>query len=68
MTPPEQRVKALHDLLHYHNHRYYVLDDPELPDSEYDKLFRELQQLESEHEHLLTQDSPTQRVLSLIHI
>ncbi len=62
MTPPEQRVKALHDLLHYHNHRYYVLDDPELPDSEYDKLFRELQQLESEHEHLLTQDSPTQRV------
>ena len=46
MTQAEQRVKELHDLLHYHNHRYYVLDDPALPDGEYDKLFQELQQLE----------------------
>lgn len=62
MTQAKQRVQELHDLLHYHNHRYYVLDDPELPDSEYDKLFRELQQLESEHAHLFSADSPTQRV------
>jgi len=62
MSKPEKRVKELHDLLHYHNHRYYVLDDPELPDSEYDKLFRELQQLEADHAQLFSEDSPTQRV------
>ena len=56
------KVQALHKELHYHNHRYYVLDDPEIPDSEYDKLLRELQSIESEHPELLTQDSPSQRV------
>jgi DNA ligase (NAD+) len=58
----QERADALRELLHHHAHRYYVLDDPEIPDAEYDKLFRELQQLEAEHPALLTPDSPTQRV------
>lgn len=56
------RVNELHDILHYHNYRYYVLDDPEIPDIEYDKLLRELQDLEEKYPQLLTIDSPTQRV------
>lgn len=48
--------------LHHHAHAYYTLDAPEIPDAEYDKLFRALQLLESEHPHLKTADSPTQRV------
>ncbi len=55
-------VQRLHDELHYHNHRYYVLDDPEIPDSEYDKLLRELQAIEAQHPELLRPDSPSQRV------
>ncbi|MDB5871901.1 MAG: NAD-dependent ligase LigA [Ramlibacter sp.] len=58
----QERVDALHELLHHHAHRYYVLDEPEIPDTEYDKLFRELQELEDKHPELLTPDSPTQRV------
>lgn len=57
-----ERVEALRELLHHHAHRYYVLDDPELPDAEYDKLFQELQALEAAHPELVTPDSPTQRV------
>jgi DNA ligase (NAD+) len=49
-------------LLHQHAHAYYTLDAPEIPDAEYDRLFRELQALESAHPELLTPDSPTQRV------
>ncbi|GAA3585859.1 NAD-dependent DNA ligase LigA [Marinobacter xestospongiae] len=45
-----------------HNYRYYVLDDPGIPDVEYDRLFRQLQALEAEHPELVTSDSPTQRV------
>src|SRR5690606_12078617 len=45
-----------------HNYRYYVLDEPSVPDAEYDRLFRELQALESEHPELVTPESPTQRV------
>ena len=56
------RAAALREQLEYHNHRYYVLDDPQVPDSEYDRLFAELQQLEQQHPALLTADSPTQRV------
>ena len=56
------RVHELHEQLHYHNHRYYMLDDPEIPDSEYDKLLRELQELEAKYPQLITVDSPTQRV------
>ncbi len=58
----QKRVEVLHQILHYHNHRYYVLDDPELPDAEYDKLLRELQTIEEEYPDTLTIESPTQRV------
>ncbi len=62
-SPKSQaRAAALRCELAEHNHRYYVLDDPSIPDAEYDRLFRELQQLESEHPELRTEDSPTQRV------
>src|SRR5690606_38256877 len=57
-----ERADALRELLHHHAHRYYVLDAPEIPDAEYDKLFQELQQIEAAHPELLTPDSPTQRV------
>ena len=57
-----EQVENLHKELHYHNHRYYVLDDPEIPDSEYDKLLRALQAIEEKHPETLTPDSPTQRV------
>ncbi|MEB4592768.1 NAD-dependent DNA ligase LigA [Candidatus Thiothrix sp. Deng01] len=57
-----QQIEKLREQLRYHNHRYYVLDDPEVPDAEYDRLFRELQALETEHPELVTADSPTQRV------
>ncbi len=59
---PTERVQELHRLLHHHAHRYYVLDAPEIPDAEYDRLFRELQALEAAHPELLRPDSPTQRV------
>jgi DNA ligase (NAD+) len=59
---PADRAAELRAQLHHHAHRYYTLDDPEIPDAEYDKLFRELQALESEHPALRTPDSPTQRV------
>ncbi len=58
----QQRADALRERLHHHAHRYYVLDAPEIPDAEYDKLFQALQALESAHPELLTTDSPTQRV------
>jgi DNA ligase (NAD+) len=62
--PPsiQERADALRELLHHHAHRYYVLDHPEIPDAEYDKLFLELQELEARYPELLTPDSPTQRV------
>ncbi|MDH5709889.1 MAG: NAD-dependent DNA ligase LigA, partial [Hylemonella sp.] len=60
--PAAQRAAQLHRLLHHHAHRYYVLDAPEVPDAEYDRLFRELQALEAAHPELITPDSPTQRV------
>jgi DNA ligase (NAD+) len=56
------RAGELRALLHHHAHRYYVLDAPEIPDAEYDRLFRELQAIEAAHPALLTPDSPTQRV------
>ncbi len=52
----------LRDELERANYAYYVLDQPDLPDAEYDRLFKELQQIESEHPDLITPDSPTQRV------
>jgi DNA ligase (NAD+) len=62
MTAPAQRAAELRRVLERHNHRYYVLDDPSIPDAEYDRLFRELQALEEQHPELRTPDSPTQRV------
>lgn len=59
---PSERAAALRAQLHHHAHRYYTLDDPEIPDAEYDRLFQELQALERAHPELLTPDSPTQRV------
>lgn len=58
----EQRLRSLRDALHRHNYLYYVLDAPEIPDSEYDKLFRELLELERAFPDLRTPDSPSQRV------
>ena len=59
---PSDRAAELRAILHHHAHRYYVLDEPEIPDAEYDRLFRELQAIEEAHPELLTPDSPTQRV------
>jgi len=56
------RAEKLREQIAYHNYRYYVLDDPEIPDVEYDRLFRGLQELERQHPELITPDSPTQRV------
>lgn len=55
-------MQELHQQLHAHAHSYYVRDEPSIPDAEYDKLFKELQVLETQNPHLLTPDSPTQRV------
>ncbi len=57
-----KRAAQLREAVDHHNHRYHVLDDPEISDAEYDALFRELQALEAEHPALRTADSPTQRV------
>jgi DNA ligase (NAD+) len=59
---PATQAQALRRQLHHHAHAYYTLDAPEIPDAEYDRLFRELQALELAHPELLTSDSPTQRV------
>ena len=59
---PATRALALRELLNTYGHQYYVLDAPTVPDAEYDRLFRELQLLETTHPELLTPDSPTQRV------
>lgn len=61
LTPAAQAAQ-LRAQLHRHAHAYYTLDAPEIPDAEYDRLFRQLQALESAHPELLTPDSPTQRV------
>lgn len=59
---PRKRIEELRDQIQYHEHRYYVLDDPEISDAEYDRLMNELKALEAEHPDLVTPDSPTQRV------
>jgi len=57
-----RRAAELRELLRYHGHRYYVLDDPEISDAEYDALYRELTAIEEAHPALATDDSPTRRV------
>jgi DNA ligase (NAD+) len=56
------KIQRLREQINQHNYRYYVLDDPSVPDAEYDRLFRELQALEQANPSLITDDSPTQRV------
>ncbi|WP_221076460.1 NAD-dependent DNA ligase LigA [Agarivorans aestuarii] len=62
MDKPEQQIEQLRTQLEQYNYQYYVLDEPSVPDAEYDRLFRELQSLEKLHPELLRSDSPTQRV------
>jgi DNA ligase (NAD+) len=57
-----RRARELRELIEEHNYRYYVLDDPAIPDAQFDALLRELQQIESAHPELADADSPTQRV------
>jgi DNA ligase (NAD+) len=57
-----KKVESLRSQIRHHNYQYHVLDEPEIPDAEYDRLMRELQGLESEYPVLITPDSPTQRV------
>lgn len=59
---PAEKIQSLREQINHHNHLYYVLDEPSLPDAEYDRLMRELQALEQENPDLITTDSPTQRV------
>jgi len=61
-TAVERRVRELREAIDTHNYRYYVLDEPSVPDAEYDRLMRELIELESAHPELVRPDSPTQRV------
>lgn len=58
----QQKIVPLRDAINEYNYYYYVLDDPRIPDSEYDRLLRELQTLEAQNPKLITSDSPTQRV------
>ena len=58
----EQRIAVLSREIRHHDHLYYSKDRPEISDAEYDRLFRELVELESAHPDLITSDSPTQRV------
>jgi DNA ligase (NAD+) len=72
MSEPEdskraaKRAAELREQLEHHAHRYYVLDDPQIPDAEYDRLFQELQAIEAAHPELLTPESPTQRVIGAV--
>lgn len=59
---PAEQIEALREEIRRHDYLYYVMDAPSIPDSEYDKLFRQLQALEQENPDLITPDSPTQRV------
>jgi DNA ligase (NAD+) len=66
IAEPARRAAELRALLQHHAHLYYVLDTPEMPDAEYDRLFQELQALEAAHPELLTPDSPTQRIMGRV--
>src|ERR1035438_7818603 len=58
----EKKIEALREKIRHHEHLYYVLDNPEISDAEYDNLTQQLKDLEKEHPALVTPDSPTQRV------
>ena len=57
-----KKIEALREQIRHHEYRYYVLDDPEITDAEFDQLMNELKRIEAEHPALITPDSPTQRV------
>ncbi len=59
---PSKKISELRQQLNEHSYNYYILDSPTIPDSEYDRLYRALQDLEAAHPELVTSDSPTQRV------
>ena len=61
-----KRADELHAILHEHAYKYYVLDEPSIPDAEYDKLYQELEALEAAHPELVRPDSPTQRVIGQV--
>ena len=61
-SEPFEQIAGLRERIRYHEHRYYVLDDPEIADGEFDELVGQLRRLESAHPELVTSDSPTQRV------
>src|SRR6516164_6916115 len=62
MSKLEKRAAELRRLLDHHNYKYYVEDKPEISDREFDRLLKELQEIEAAHPELITPDSPTQRV------
>lgn len=62
MEPIEQKLTELRTTLRHHEYLYHVMDTPEIPDAEYDRLMRELRELEAQHPDMITPDSPTQRV------
>src|ERR1700693_669238 len=59
---PSKKIEDLREKIRHHEYRYYVLDDPQISDSEFDRLMTQLIALETEHPDLVTADSPTQRV------
>jgi DNA ligase (NAD+) len=58
----EKKIEVLREKIRHHEYRYYVLDDPEISDADFDKLMNELKRIEAGHPNLITPDSPTQRV------
>jgi DNA ligase (NAD+) len=66
LATDQKRADELHAILHEHAYKYYVLDEPTIPDADYDKLFQELQAIEARHPQLQRPDSPTQRVIGQV--
>jgi DNA ligase (NAD+) len=66
LATDQKRADELHAILHEHAYKYYVLDEPTIPDADYDKLFQELQAIETRHPELQRPDSPTQRVIGQV--
>src|SRR6516225_6670430 len=62
MSSPAKRASELRELINHHNYKYYVDNEPEISDREFDRFLEELQKIEKEHPELVTSDSPTQRV------
>jgi len=59
----KKRVEKLREEIEYHNYRYYILDQPEISDAQYDRLMRELEKLEKDYPKLRSPNSPTERIL-----